>query len=269
TSAGEVAGLEARREPARASLIARRAAAVDANGERDRAAATLAWECEAYEVAHREIEGFEADVEAARSEVFSALNSATALRHALEHAGTAGDRVAETLSKLDVEFSDVRIESERVDADRSAALDALKRTQQALDAARIARSARESELASARIEHEWHANQVRASEHDLAGLAARLTSLEQLEDARAGFGDAARTVLANANGKVNQKGAVADYIEVETGYERAIDACLADLLQHVIVERAEHASAGFGVVREAGAGRCGFLITGAASDVAS
>ena len=192
--------------------------------------------------------------------MFSAINSATALRHALEHAGAAGERVAETLAKLDVEFNDARIESERVDADRSATLDALKRAQHALDATRIARVARESELASARIEHEWRAGQVRAREHDLAGLDARLTSLEQLDAARAGFGDAARAVLANANGDVNQKGAVADYIEVNTGYERAVDACLSDLLQHVVVERPEHAAAGFAVVRDVDAGRCGFLI---------
>src|SRR6202043_3873975 len=113
TVAEELDGLEARREPARASLMARRAAAVEANGERDRAAATLGSESGAYEAAHREIEGLEADVEAARSEVFSALNSATALRHAIEHAAAARDRVGETLTKLDVEFNDARIESER------------------------------------------------------------------------------------------------------------------------------------------------------------
>ena len=256
----ELSALEARREPAQLMLRARRDAAQAANDERDRAASMLSAGGEAYESAHRQIEGLEADVEAARSEVFSALNSATALRHALEHAGAASDRVGETLSKLDVEFNDVRIESERVNGDRDGALDSMKRAQQSLDATRIARTARESELASARIEHEWRANQVRSREHELAGLAARLTSLEQLDAARAGFGDAARAVLVNANGKVNQKGAVADYVEVETGYERAVDACLNDLLQHVIVERAEHAAAGFGVVRDADAGRCGFLI---------
>ncbi len=192
--------------------------------------------------------------------MFSALNSATALRHALEHAGVAGDRVAETLSKLDVEFGDVRVESERIEGDRASASEALRRAQQALDETRVARAARESELASARIEHEWRAAQVRSREHELAGLSARLTSLEQLEAARAGFGDAARAVLVNANGAVNQKGAVADYLEVTAGYERAVDACLADLLQHVIVERQEHAAAGFAVVQEADAGRCGFLI---------
>ena len=259
--AAELDALESRREPARAALAGRREAAVGAAADRDRAASTLASDSEAYEAAHREIEGLEADVEAARSEVFSAINSATALRHALEHAAAARDRVAETLSKLDVEAADVRIESDRAAAERAAATDGLRRAHELIEATRIARSARESELASARIEHEWRSRSVRSREHELAGLAARLKSLEELEASRAGYGDAARTVLAQANGKVNQQGAVADYLEVETGYERAVEACLGDLLQHVVVERPEHAEAGFQIVREADAGRCGFLIT--------
>ena len=52
-------------------------------------------------------------------------------------------------------------------------------------------------------------------------------------------------MLAQANGKVNQQGAIADYLEVEAGYERAVEACLGDLLQHVVVEQPEHAAAGF------------------------
>src|SRR6185436_17197252 len=121
----------------------------------------------------------------------------------------------------------------------------LRRAHEAIEAVRIARSARESELASARIEHEWRARSVRSREHDLAGLEARLMSLEELEAARAGYGDAARAVLAQANGKVNQRGAIADYLEVEAGYERAVEACVGDLLQHLVVEGPEHAAAGF------------------------
>ena len=262
--AGELDGLEARREPARLALTSRRDAAVEANGERDRASATLAAESEAYDAAHRELEGLEADVEAARGDVFSALNSATALRHALEHAAAARDRVGEALSKLDVELSDVRIESDRVAADRASATDGLRRAHDAIEATRIARAARESELASARIEHDWRSRSVRAREHELAGLDARLKSLEELDASRAGSGDAARTVLVQANGTVDQQGAIADYLEVESGYERAVEACLGDLLQHVVVARPEHAAAGFQLVREAGAGRCGFLVTEAA-----
>src|SRR4030095_13360305 len=122
-----------------------------------------------------------------------------------------------------------------------------------------------SELASARIEHEWRARSVRGREQELAGVEARLKSLEELEAARAGYGDAARAVLAQANGKVNQRGAVADYLEVEAGYERAVEAYLGDVLQHVVVEHPEHAVAGFQVVRDADAGRCGFLVASAAN----
>ena len=258
--ASEVATIEARREPARLALAGRRLAALEAEAERARAATRLATASEAYEAAHREIEGLEADVEAARSDVFSAINSATALRHALENAGAARDRVAETLNKLAVEADDVRIQSARAEAEQAAASDGLRRAHDAIEATRIARLARESELASARIEHEWRARSVRAAEQALAGLEARLKSLVELEAARASYGDAPRAVLAQANGRVNQQGAVADYLEVEAGYERAAEAYLGDLLQHVVVERPEHAAAGFDVVREAGAGRCGFLI---------
>ncbi len=89
-----------------------------------------------------------------------------------------------------------------------------------------------------------------------------MKSLEELEAARAEYDDAARAVLAQANGKVNQQGAVADYLEVRAGYERAVEACLGDLLQHVVVERGEHAAAGLQLLREQCAGRCGFLVAG-------
>ena len=123
--AAELETLEARREPAQISLEGRRVAASTADVDRDAAAAALTAAADAYEAAHREIEGLEADVEAARSEVFSAINSATALRHALEHAAAARDKVSETLAKLEVETSDVAIETERAGAERAAAVDSL------------------------------------------------------------------------------------------------------------------------------------------------
>src|SRR5262249_13731065 len=161
----ELEALAARREPARIALAARREAAAAANEERDGAARTLTSASEAYESAHREIEGLEADVEAARSEVFSAINSATALRHALEHAAAASGKVSEVLAKLAVESGDVRVESDRASADRAAATEGLRRAHDAIDATRIARAARESELASARIEHEWRARAGRPRGH--------------------------------------------------------------------------------------------------------
>ena len=263
----ELQALEARREPSRAAVAERQQAAVRAGQEQQNAAAALAAIEREYSEANQRIEGLEGDVEAARADVFSSLNAATTLRHAIEHAEEAAARVAEELGKLDAEDADLRVERERLEADREATADGLRRAQQGAENSMHARTARETELASARIELEWRSNGLRAKERELAGLSARLASLMDLETARAGYTDAARIVLAQANGHVGQQGSVADYLEVEPKYERAVEACLGDLLQHVIVRTHKQAEAGLDMIRQEHAGRCGFVVLEATPDV--
>jgi chromosome segregation protein len=264
--AGELQELESRREPVRIAVEARRAAAVQAECARDAAARALAEAVDAHAASQQRIEALEADVESARSGVFAAINAATTLRHAMEHAGAQIDRVGATLGKLDLERDDLGREADSVEAARTAAGAALVSAQEALDRARLESAARESELVGARSEHESRLRHVRASEQELAAAEARLVSLEELAASRAEFGDAARMVLVQANGRVGQQGAVADYLDVDTRYERAVEACLGDLLQHVIVEHHEQAEAGLALVREHDAGRCGFVVVDPASN---
>jgi chromosome segregation protein len=101
---------------------------------------------------------------------------------------------------------------------------------------------------------------MRSREQDLAGLVARLASLEEIDAARTGYGDAARLVLASAAVEIGHLGSVADYLEVDARHERAVEACLGDLLQHVIVRTHQHAAAGLDFVRRETAGRCSFLV---------
>ncbi|HEY3885476.1 MAG TPA: AAA family ATPase, partial [Vicinamibacterales bacterium] len=127
----EIRALGARREPAREELDARRAAALHAAEARDEAAAALAREEEAYAAAARTIEALESDVEAARSEVYAAVNAATALRHAVEHAAAARTRIGEALAKLDVERGDLDTEAGRAAADRATADASLRQAREA------------------------------------------------------------------------------------------------------------------------------------------
>src|SRR5688572_8466215 len=256
----EIRDLEARREPARIALDSRRQASADATAARQDAAGVLTSATDALTTAQQQIEGLEQDVEAARTEVYAALNTVTALRHGVHHAVEQYERVSETLGKLDVEAGDLSRERERAVAEGQAAAYALARTREALDAVEIERSMRESELVTARGEHEGCVRDVRTREQEMAAVEARLHSLQELASTRGDFGDAARTVLINANGHVGQQGAVADYLEVDSRYERAVEACLGDLLQHVIVERHDQAAAGLSLVREQDAGRCGFVV---------
>jgi chromosome segregation protein len=261
----ELAGLEARREPGRLLLLERQQASAQAQQDQHDAAADLERIEREYSQEHHRIEGLEADVEAARSEVFSALNVATTLRHAIQHAEEAAQRVSEELAKLAVEESDALMEKERLESDRSATADGLRRAREASEASLHSRTARETELATARIELEWKSNNLQARERELAGLSARLTSLTELEKARAGYTEAARIVLAQANGHVGQQGSVADYLEVEPQYERAVEACLGDLLQYVIVPTHQQAKAGLDLIAQENAGRCGFVVLEGAS----
>jgi chromosome segregation protein len=258
----DVRAIEARREPARLELEARREAAVRAAAERERAAGALVGEEAGYEHLRRTIEGLEADVEAARSEVFAAVNAATALRHAMDHAALSLTRLAGQIGKLEIERSDLRVEAERAAADRAAAEQSMRRAREAMDVLHLDRAAGESALAGARTDREARAEAFRGSERELAGVLARLKSLEELDAARAEYGDGARLVLAESQDDVAQMGSVADYLEVDSRYERAVEACLGDLLQHVVVRTHVHAAAGLQFAEARNAGRVGFLVAG-------
>jgi chromosome segregation protein len=262
TLESEIQALDARREPARIELSERRAAADRAAAEKEHAAEALAGEERAYAAATGTIEGLESDVEASRSEVFAALNAATALRHAMEHAAGARARIGEELAKLDVERNDLQIEAQRATDERTAAEEALRRARETMDSLHVDRSARETQLATARGTRDALERDLRAREHDLAGVRARLKSLEELDAARAEYGEGARVVLAESGGALAHLGSVADYVEVGRDHERAVDAALGDLIQHVVVRTHEDATAGLQLARERGAGRVGFLVTG-------
>jgi len=258
--AAELTELEARREPARLAVATGVQAMTDAAQARDAAAQTLAEASDAHARSQQQIESLDAAVEAARARVFATLNSATAVHHAMEHAASQRERVGETLGKLGIQTDDVRREIETAEKARTSVAESLARAHAVLEELGLETVKRESELVATRTEHDARVLALRSHEQAMAGSEARLSSLVELEASRGDFGDAARMVLVQANGQVGQLGAVADYLNVDRRYERAVEACLGDLLQHVIVERHDQAEAGLALVREQDAGRCGFVV---------
>ncbi len=257
----EVRALEVRREPARIELEARRHAAAQAAAAREQAAEALTGEEAEYTEVQRHIEGLEGDVEAARSEVFAAVNAATALRHAMDHAGAAKGRIRELLAKLEVEAADLRVETTRAEQERVEAEESMARAREALDSLRVEREMRESELSGSRRERDARVSELRAVENGLAGVAARLASLEELDAARAEYGDGARLILSEAAADATgQMGSVADYLDVDGHYERAVEAATGELLQHVVVRTHEQAAAGVRLAESHNAGRVGFIV---------
>jgi chromosome segregation protein len=172
--------------------------------------------------------------------------------------------MAEQIAALQIEDRDLDTEAQRAAGERAAAAGGLERAQASMDELRAERATREAELAGARTNRDERAHDLRTSEHELAALLARLHSLEELDAARAQYGDGARTILAESPEDVGQMGSVADYLEVDRRYERAVEACLGEWLQHVVVASHAHAAAGLRFVRERNAGRVGFVLADAA-----
>ena len=258
--AHELEDLQATREPARRELDAQAVDAERCGTDRDEVGATLRAKEEALAQAQNALDGLDGDVEAARSEVFAAINAATALRHAVEHATAGQTRLGETLAKLDAETGDLTADTVTLAGTREHTLVAERATREALEKVRAAGADRDAELAALRVERETRAGDLRQREHQLAALTGRLTSLRDLEATRAGYSDAARLLLSESGAGIRHLGSVADHLEVEPGRERAVEACLGDLLQYVVVRTSADAEAGLALVRRHGAGRAGFLI---------
>lgn len=251
--------LEERIQPAQQELAQRREQAAQADAERDEAAARVADEDRAVQAAQDEVGRYEAAVEQARAEVYAGLTQASTLRGAIERATEARDRIAQELGRLGVEMDDLDLERERVLTDKEDAGAQLETAHAALSALRDDRVALEATLGSARIERDWRERDIRTRENALSGLEARLRSLEELEAARAEYGEGARLILSGTGGVAN-RGSVADALEVERGAETAASAAFGELLQYVVVAERGDADAGLALVRERNAGRVGFVV---------
>ena len=256
----EVTALEGRSGPLQAELVSQRTALERCGTERDAAAERLERAMSRSTEAQRAVEGLAGEVEAARSQVYAAVTAMTALENVVANADAGQARIRDALSRLEAESADVATELARSDDASRRAEEAAREARAALERVRADMASREADAGAARAGAAEAARAVREREREAAALRAKAESLEELEAGRAAYADAARIVLSSG---VSHQGSVADHLEVERADERAVEACLADLLQHVVVVSHEDARAGIALAAEHDAGRCGFLVASA------
>ena len=171
--------------------------------------------------------------------------------------GTA-ERAAADLLKLSAESDEVERERTRVNAARDAAL---LRGSQAESLV--------SELVRGRDDATTRANEARTRTQSLSreadrvqserdSLAGRRASLEEMVATHSAFDEGVRALLARPEG-LEVAGVVADAVETESEYERAVESFLGDRLQAVLVPDAAQALRGIRWLQSSGAGRGAFL----------
>jgi len=255
----EVEDLEARREPAQRAVETKRDAAASVR-EALAAASGRVEACQAdYREALTRVQETELDSDGTRATVLASTTTLAALRQARDHASAARDRVAAERERLDLEARELDGEAEKAAASLAQVAAALTERRRALDETVAVRAQVETDLASRRAERQRLTDVLSIRQRELAGSEARLRSLEELEARRATFGDAARFLLAGEP-TPQRHGAVADHLQVERSYERAVDALLGDLLEHVLVESPDDVVTALERLGSQDVGRCGFVV---------
>jgi chromosome segregation protein len=267
TLGAEAQELVARRVPAQSAIESQREALAQARALLEEAAAAVEEREREYTLALAVVQGAEQDADETRAAVLASITTLSALRQARDNAAEVRDRVAAERSRLEIEGRDLHHDAERSRTARDVSGSGLTEARAALHAAGGRRAELEQQLAAHRERRDDLSDTLAARQRDLAGHEARLHSLEELDGRRATFGDAARLLLADTSAAVRHHGAVADHLDVEPSYERAVDALLGDLLQHVLVEDHEDVDRALGHLSSTSAGRCGFVVLGEAQAV--
>jgi len=200
----------------------------------------------------------EAEQDAARDGQVDLMGRIAGFQNARESVGGTASRASADLLKLAAETEELERDRVRVDGVRSAARE---RTAEAEALRASLARARQDALtrgAAARAQAETAAREAEAYQSERDSLAGRLASLEEMVATHSAFDEGVRALLARPEG-IEVLGVVADAVETDSTYERAVEAFLGDRLQAVLTPDASQALRGIRYLQESGAGRGAFL----------
>ncbi|HEX6989605.1 MAG TPA: chromosome segregation protein SMC, partial [Bacillota bacterium] len=205
----------------------------------------------------------EAQLTAARQEVFEAVRRADAARSREQAAAGELRAVTEHRSRLreDLDQAAAAEEQARAEADR-AARDA-DETRRRLEAARRRLAEAGEAVDRARREARIAEDRVRELQERLADARGRVRTLAELQRAYEGFFAGVRAVLRGRDAGepdfTGIIGVVAELIQTDRPYEAALEAALGGAVQHVVTRTADDAQRAVEGLRRRRAGRATFL----------
>lgn len=215
------------------------------------------------------VRGYRSNAEVARKNLESAkrelmngiakasdLNSRiAALESKIESAGAQIERLGTQASLLSEKTESARSELERVTSASEAALATKAKLQIEAREAAANTEAKERELRDTR-------NQLENSNRVLVKQKSKLQSLEELTSALEGYGDGPRSVLdwAKENGRDSALRALAEGLDIDAGYEAALEGFLEGKLEILVTEDAATAIDALRSLAVQSKGRAGILI---------
>ena len=211
----------------------------------------------------------QAEQESCRNRVIETLN---AISHARGHLG----KLDETLASHDRQLALARQKAETASAQQERALelrDGLAEQLGELQERVAAKSAGLEQRRQAAADRVGELETLRKSAEELrpavSRLVARRDSLRQMLEHRAYTTDAVKDIFDALEKRPRPEfkplGVLADFLEVDAGYEKAIEQFLGDDLETIVVGDWSQADCGVQLVREEFGGRAAFLVQSVAA----
>ncbi len=203
------------------------------------------------------------EYEKAREILNAGTNKEIGLNHESEYLKKLLHQVTDSNSRLEKELHDVKQRTETV-------LGASERKNQTREATReklnaLVAGIEQQQQIYAELERikERVENERKTAEMDLNMARSRLASLQGLTDNFEGYQKAVRTIMKAEDLIPKQKGhvlgLVADFIQVPSACEQAVESALADRLQYIIVENQEDGKQAVDYLKKRERGRGGFV----------
>ncbi|MBS1963645.1 MAG: chromosome segregation protein SMC [Bdellovibrionales bacterium] len=267
--------LTAEKSDLETSIVAEKENITGLNAENESAAADLA-------AASANANAKEEIVRALRSETETARRDLDHAKREMMNGVTKSSDLASRIAALESKAESANAQIERLNQQAAVLAEkvsaASEESARVMDASASARAKKDRLHAEARAigeAVESHEQALKAARRELEDANRNLTksrsklqSLEELAAALEGFGDGPRRVLdwAKENGKDSGLRALAEGLDIEAGYESAVEGFLEGKLETLVTEDAASAIEALGSLAGGSNGRAGILI---ASETAS
>ncbi|HSP22247.1 MAG TPA: chromosome segregation protein SMC [Planococcus sp. (in: firmicutes)] len=201
------------------------------------------------------------DIETHKSMYIDLMNEQASVRNELKNIDLQEQQVSESSSRIALQQADFSSELARLDEEKTAAAKKLEGIRKLLEEKRAQYKAAETAYTSKKQAFDKKQAMLFQAYQSQKQISARVETLQELEADFSGFFQGVREVLvARDKGQLSGIiGAVAEIVQVDQQYAKAIETALGAASQHIVTENEQNAREGIEFLRNKRAGRSTFL----------
>lgn len=201
------------------------------------------------------------DIETHKSTYIDLMNEQASVRNELKNIDLQEQQLSESSSRIAVQQADFSTELARLDEDKAEAVKKLGSIRKMLEEKRAQYKTAETIFADKKQTFDKKQSMLFQAYQSQKQLGARVDTLQELEADFSGFFQGVREVLVARDKKQLSGiiGAVAEIVQVDQQYAKAIETALGAASQHIVTENEQNAREGIEFLRQKRAGRSTFL----------